>query len=87
LALEKISKGFICRRTHNVPPWIHNLTRLSELARLKLDDRQADVLADMNEFNLEGRYPEFSTPQPSPQEAMEYVMRSEEILTWLIQQL
>ena len=56
LALEKILKAIICRRTHDVPAKIHNLTRLSELAGLKLGEPQADVLADMNQFNLEGRY-------------------------------
>ncbi len=71
LALEKILKAIICRRTHDVPPKIHNLTRLSELAGLKVDERQADVLADMNQFNLEGRYPEFYTFQLSPEEATE----------------
>jgi len=87
LALEKMLKALICRRTQDVPPRIHNLTRLSELAGLKLDTQQADVLADMNQFNLEGRYPESYTPQLSPEEAMEYITRSQEVLTWLTQQL
>jgi len=86
LALEKMLKAIICRRTRDIPPRIHNLTRLGELAGLKPDDRQADALADMNQFNMEGRYPEFYTPQPSFEEATEYIARSQEILTWLIQQ-
>jgi HEPN domain-containing protein len=86
LALEKMLKAIICRRTRDIPPRMHNLIRLSELAGLKPDDRQADVLADMNQFNMEGRYPEFYTPQPSLQEATEYVARSQEVLTWLTQQ-
>jgi len=87
LALEKILKALVCRRTHDVPPKMHNLTRLSELAGLQLDTQQADVLADMNQFNLEGRYPEFYTLQLSPQEAAEFMARSEEILAWLTRQL
>ncbi|OHB68151.1 MAG: hypothetical protein A2Y77_12435 [Planctomycetes bacterium RBG_13_62_9] len=87
LALEKILKAIVCRRTEDIPPRIHNLTRLCELADLKPDSRHADVLADMNQFNIEGRYPESSMPQPSPQEATEYIARSQEILAWLIQQL
>ncbi len=87
LALEKILKALVCRRTHDVPPKIHNLTRLSELAGLELDTQQADVLADMNQFNLEGRYPEFYTLQLSPKEAAEFMARSEEILAWLTRQL
>jgi HEPN domain-containing protein len=87
LALEKMLKALICRRTQDVPPKIHNLTRLSELAGLKLDARQARALAAMNQFNVEGRYPEFHTPQLSPEEAREYAARAQELLTWLIQQL
>jgi HEPN domain-containing protein len=32
LALEKVLKALVCRHTHEIPPRIHNLTRLSELA-------------------------------------------------------
>jgi HEPN domain-containing protein len=87
LALEKAIKALVCRHTRDVPPRIHSLTRLAELAGLAPDDRQANVLADMNQFSLEGRYPEFFTPEPSPQEATEYLTRSQEVLTWLTQQL
>lgn len=87
LALEKILKALICRRTQDVPPRIHNLTRLSELAGLKPDARQARTLAAMNQFNLEGRYPESYTTQLSPEKAAEYIARSQEVLTWLTQQL
>ena len=86
LALEKILKALICSRTHDVPPKRHNLTRLGELAGLKLSDQQADVPADMNQFNLEGRYPEFHMFQVSPQEAKEFMARSEEVLIWLTRQ-
>ena len=86
LALEKILKAIICSRTHGVPPKIHNLIRRSELAGLKLSDQQADVLADMNQFNLEGRYPEFYRLRVSLEEAKEFLTRSEEVLAWLTRQ-
>lgn len=86
LALEKVLKALVCRRTRDIPPRIHNLVRLSELAALKPDNYQADTLADMNQFNLEGRYPETQTPPPSPAEARTYIARSQEIFTWLIRQ-
>jgi HEPN domain-containing protein len=86
LALEKIWKALVCSHTQDVLPKIHNLTRLSELAGLKVSDQQADVLADMNQFNLEGRYSEFYTSHVSLQEAREFIGRSEEVLAWLIRQ-
>ena len=87
LALEKMLKALVCRRTQDAPPKIHNLIRLSELADLKLDTQQARTLAAMNQFNLEGRYPESYTPQLTPEKAAEYIARSQEVLTWLTQQL
>jgi HEPN domain-containing protein len=83
---KEILKALACRRTP-APPKIHNLTRLSELVGLRLDTRQTRALAAMNQFNLEGRYPESYTPQLSPEKAAEYLARSEEVLTWLTQQL
>ena len=87
LALEKALKALVVRHRRDVPPRIHNLIRLSELAGLQPDDSQVNVLADMNQFNLEGRYPESLAPAPSFQEADEYMARSQEVFTWLIQQL
>ncbi|HNS22245.1 MAG TPA: HEPN domain-containing protein [Sedimentisphaerales bacterium] len=86
LALEKMLKGLICRRTHDVPPKIHNLIRLSELTGLKPDVRQTRTLAAMNQFNLEGRYPEFYASQVSSEKAAEYIAHAQEVLTWLTQQ-
>ncbi len=85
--MEKLLKALVCRHTRELPPRIHNLTRLSEMSGLKLDDGQTNVLAVMNQFNLEGRYPESFTPLLSPEKASEYITRSQEVLTWLTQQL
>lgn len=86
LALEKMLKALVCRHTGDVAPRIHNLTRLSELAGLRPDARQADALADMNQFNAEGRYPEFLAPPPSREEAAMYVAEAEEVFAWLTRQ-
>lgn len=86
LALEKMLKALVCRHIRDVAPRIHNLTRLSELAGLKPDARQVDTLAEMNQFNTEGRYPQSLMPPPSRAEAAEYVAESEELLAWLTRQ-
>jgi len=82
LALEKALKALVCRQTQDIPPRIHNLVRLGELAGLKPNDRQADL----NQFSIEGRYPEFRRTAPNQAEAADYLARSEEVLTWLTQQ-
>jgi len=87
LSLEKTLKALVCWKTQDIPPRIHNLPRLSEIAGISLSPDFTDILADMNQFNIEGRYPEFHLPQPSQQEALEYLAKSEEVLTWLTHQL
>lgn len=86
LALEKALKALLCVRTSSVPPRLHNLVRLAELAEVGADEGQLDLLAEMNAFNIEGRYPDPLTPPPSKLEAEEYVLRCEEVLRWLMTQ-
>jgi HEPN domain-containing protein len=57
LALEKMLKACFCKNQNKTPPKIHNLLSLADTAGIKLDDQQKDVLTEINEFNLEGRYP------------------------------
>ena len=73
----------MCRHTRDLAPRIHNLVRLAELAEIHLKPEQVDVLAEMNAFSLEGRYPESLTP-PTPQEARVYLSRAEEVFQWLM---
>jgi HEPN domain-containing protein len=87
LALEKLLKAHVCRQTQDLPPRIHNLTRLAELTALALDQSQVDILAEMNAFNLEGRYPDLSIAPISKKEAKSYLGRAEEVYQWLMSQL
>ncbi len=87
LALEKLLKTCVCRHIEDLAPRIHNLSRLAELASLSLSQSQTDVLADMNEFNLEGRYPDLLMSPPSQDEAKNYMERAEEVYQWLMKQL
>jgi len=87
LALEKALKAHVCLHTQNLAPRIHNLVRLSEIANLELNTQQVDTLAEMNAFNLEGRYPDALLPLPSREEVFAYLDRAEEIFRWLTSRL
>jgi HEPN domain-containing protein len=87
LALEKLLKAHVCRHTQDLAPRLHNLVRLAELAGLPLNQAQFDILAEMNAFNIEGRYPDTLTPVPSQDEANEYLRRAAEVHQWLMNQL
>ena len=87
LALEKLLKALVCRQTQDLAPRTHNLIRLAELAKLTPTQTQLDILADINTFNLEGRYPDILTPVPSLGDAKDYLRRAEEVYRWLLSQL
>lgn len=84
LALEKALKALVTIHTGEVAPRIHNLVRLAEITGLILDDLKIDVLADMNQFQIEGRYPESLTALPSKDEAEGFLKSAGEIFQWLM---
>lgn len=60
LVLEKVLKAIFVQRSNNqVPPKIHNLIRLANFSNLELSDEQKLFLGDVNEFQLETRYPDY----------------------------
>jgi HEPN domain-containing protein len=87
LALEKLLKAHVCRKTGKLAPRIHNLVRLAEIAGLQLKPHDIDTLAEMNEFNLEGRYPVTFVPPPTKSESIEFMKKAKGIFEWLTQKL
>ena len=83
LAVEKTLKAHICKHSAGLAPPIHNLVRLAEKAKLQLTEHQIDLLAEVNEFNIEGRYPEMLLPSPTRVEADSYMTRIAEVLQCL----
>ena len=86
LALEKILKAIVCKQSQDLAPRLHNLSRLAELAALTLDTRRMEVLAEMNAFHIEGRYPESMMNAPTKEEALNYIAGAEEVFQWLMNQ-
>ena len=84
LALEKALKAHVCRVTQDIAPRLHNLVRLAESAELDIQPAQVDILAEMNSFNIEGRYPDTLSSPPSQEEAQHYMTQAEEVFQWLI---
>ena len=87
LALEKVIKAHYCKNQNKVPPKIHNLVRLSRLAGIETDIERQDMLATLNRFCLEGRYPEGLSIIPDKNEALHYLQIAGEIFKWLKRQL
>jgi len=87
LALEKILKAHVCKTIQDVPPRIHDLVRLVNIAGIVLDQEKIDLLAKVNTFNLEGSYPEYEIPLTSLRKTREYLAQAEELIKWLSKQL
>jgi HEPN domain-containing protein len=87
LALEKILKAHVCKNTDKLAPKIHNLVRLAEIAQLQLKPEDIEILAEMNEFNLEGRYPISFVPPPTKNESLEFMKKAKGIFEWLTRKL
>jgi len=60
LVLEKALKALYVRDNENkLPPKTHNLIRLAEKTTISLTAERKVFLDQVNDFNLEVRYPEF----------------------------
>lgn len=59
------------------------MIRLSQLAGLELQPSQMDILAKMNSFNIEGRYPDTLSSPPYQEEAPYYINKTDEVFKWL----
>ena len=86
LALEKILKAIVCKHSQDLAPRLHNLSRLAELAALTLDTKKMEVIAEMNAFHIEGRYPESLMKAPTKEEALNYMAEAEGVFQWLMNQ-
>jgi hypothetical protein len=56
------------------------------LTALRLDARETEILAEMNAFHIEGRYPESLTKTPTKEEALSYMAEAEGVFQWLMNQ-
>ncbi len=87
LALEKALKALIIKKTNALAPRIHNLITLAEIASLTLTVQQKNLFADMNSFNIRGRYPEAMGDPPSARQVQAILKHTQEAMEWLTSQL
>ena len=86
LAIEKMLKAHVTRQTNDVPPRIHNLIRLAEIAGLMLNPEQEEFLREFGVYQLEGRYPDSEQVPLDLGLAREEISRAMEMLKWLKKQ-
>jgi len=87
LALEKMLKAHVTKRIKDIPPRIHNLVRLAEIANLNLDQEQEQLLREFGFYQLEGRYPDSEELPLESGFTEEEISRAKRMLSWLKIQL
>ena len=90
LVIEKVLKAFYVRDTGESPPWIHNLIRLAENTTLNLSDEQKELLAEINQFNVEARYPDYKNSfykLCTREFTEEYFTKTKDLYQWLLSQI
>jgi len=91
LSLEKLAKDLWVKNIKDeYPPKTHNVAFLLEKASVNLTAKQKDFILLMNDFQLEGRYPDYQQKifqrfdQKKTNEILEEV---KEIRSWLLSKL
>ncbi|MEA3399671.1 MAG: HEPN domain-containing protein [Armatimonadota bacterium] len=83
-AIEKTIKALLVEQTGRLPPRIHDLSRLAELAELDLDEERAQLFADLTELYVEVRYPTTEVTSLSEEEARGLLEATGEVREWLL---
>jgi len=87
LSLEKLLKAHVVRQTGDVPPRIHSLIRLAEIAGLVLDEERDEFIRSFGVYQLEGRYPDTRLYALEADDVSAELSRTKETLEWLKNQL
>lgn len=90
LALEKALKSLFCKKKSQHAPYTHNLLGLVEKIGIILTETDLQVLAEINEFNLEARYPDekYSLLERATFVlATQYLREAERIQSWIFEEL
>lgn len=58
LVIEKILKAIYTQNNADTPPKMHDLVKLSKLAKVNLNDERILFYNRINDFNIEARYPD-----------------------------
>lgn len=91
LVLEKTLKALYVHANNNqLPPKTHNLIKLARRCELNLTEEQEIFLDEVNDFNLEVRYPQYKNEfhkKCTKQFSENYYQKINEMMIWLKSQI
>lgn len=59
ISIEKLLKAYYVKKFRKHAPFTHNLYRLAELNKIKLNDEHSDWLDKITSFNMNARYDDY----------------------------
>ena len=86
LSIEKLLKAIIVKQTNKHAPYTHNLVELGKNSGIDFKETQQILLADLKEFNLEARYPEWKKDfykKANRKYTEEYLLQTKALFIWL----
>lgn len=87
LTIEKLLKAHFVKAQKDFAPKVHELLYLLKKTNLNLGKSEKEFLGTINDFNLEGRYPENYLEVPSEKETEDLLLKTKEMVQWLVNQL
>ncbi len=85
-AVEKMLKALIAKRTRALPPRLHNLMRLADVASLTVPEDTAHLFRRLSDFYIASRYPaelDETAWTVNPSQVRQTYVDTEETLKWL----
>ncbi|EKD56816.1 MAG: HEPN protein [uncultured bacterium] len=89
-SIEKLLKAIIVEKSEDLPPYIHKLKKLSEIAKIKLSSKQIEWILTLDPLYISTKYPEElnKIKKECDEKFVSNVYKNtQEIFKWLIQQL
>lgn len=86
-AVEKALKAVIVKKTGELPPRVHNLLRLAEVAEIASDPERLRFLGELSGYYIQSRYPEELTGEGealSEELARRILGETERTVTWVL---
>ena len=90
LCIEKMLKAAVVLEKKKHAPFSHNLVFLAEKSGIEFKESELDLFAEMNEFNIETRYPDIKVnfyKKANKKFTEKYLHFTGEIRKWLIKEL
>lgn len=86
LSVEKLLKALIVKFIKEHAPYSHNLVDLAKKTSLEFSEKDKILLADLTEFNLETRYPEWQKNfylKCTKEYTQDYFQKTKKLQKWL----